>query len=74
MHHHGEQNPSLSGSTYHLVVLPNVLRYDHLTIIRYVLYYVAAPSYKRAHIDMHYIFNADNGNWIPTILLLLFQP
>jgi hypothetical protein len=25
--------------------------------------YVAAPSYKRAHIAMHYIFNAGNGNW-----------
>jgi hypothetical protein len=35
------------------------------------MYYVAAPSYKRAHIAMHYkIFNAGNGNWIPTILLL----
>jgi hypothetical protein len=34
------------------------------------MYYVAAPIYKRAHIAKHYIFNAGNGNWIPTILLL----
>ena len=34
------------------------------------MYYVAAPSYKRAHIAKHYLFNAGNGNWIPTILLL----
>ncbi len=36
------------------------------------MYYVAAaaPSFKRAHIAKHYIFNAGNSNWIPTILLL----
>ncbi len=34
------------------------------------MYYVATPSYKGAHIAMHYIFNAGNGNWIPIILLL----
>jgi hypothetical protein len=38
------------------------------------MHYVAEPSYKRAHIAMHYIFNADNGNWIPTRMLLLFRP
>ncbi len=27
------------------------------------MYYVAAPSCKRAHIAMHYIFNAGNGNY-----------
>ncbi len=35
------------------------------------MYYVAAPSYKRAHIA---IFNAGNGNCIPTRMLLEFQP
>ena len=30
------------------------------------MYYVAVPSNKGAHIAMHYIFNAGNGNWIPT--------
>ena len=30
------------------------------------MYYVAAPSYKRADIAMHYTFNAGNGYWIPT--------
>jgi hypothetical protein len=38
------------------------------------MYYVAAPSYKRAHIAKHYIFNTGNGDWIPTIMLLQFQP
>ncbi len=38
------------------------------------MYYVAAPSYKGAHIPMHYICNAGNGNWIPTRMVLLFQP
>ncbi len=39
------------------------------------MYYVAAPSYKRADIAMHYTsFNAGNGYWIPTKMLLLFQP
>ncbi len=33
------------------------------------MYYVAAPSYKRAHIAKHYIFNAGNGNLIPTIFM-----
>jgi hypothetical protein len=28
------------------------------------MYYVSAPSYKRAHIAMHYLFNAGNVNWI----------
>ncbi len=38
------------------------------------MYYVAAPSYERAYnIAMHYIFNAGNGYWIPTRMLLLFQ-
>ena len=27
------------------------------------MYYVAAPSYERAYIAMHYIFNAGNGYW-----------
>ncbi len=36
------------------------------------MYYEAAPSYKRAHIAMHHILNAGNGNWIPTTMLLLF--
>ncbi len=31
------------------------------------MYYVAAPSYKRAHIAKHYIFNAGNGNWIQSV-------
>ncbi len=35
---------------------------------------VAAPSYKRADIAMHYSFNAGNGYWIPTKRLLVFQP
>ena len=37
------------------------------------MYYVAAPSYKRAHIALHYIlyiYNAGNGNLIPTRMLL----
>ena len=38
------------------------------------MYYVVAPSYKRAHIAKHYIFNAGNGNWIPTRMLLEFKP
>jgi hypothetical protein len=40
------------------------------------MYYVAAPSYERADIAMHYnyIFNAGNGYWIPTKMLLVFQP
>ena len=38
------------------------------------MYYVAAPSYKRAHIAKHYIFNAGNSNCIPTRMLLEFQP
>ncbi len=39
------------------------------------MYYVAAPSYKRAHIAKHYKFNAGNGNWIrPTRMLIKFQP
>ncbi len=28
------------------------------------MYYVAAPSYERADIAMHYIFNVGNGYWI----------
>jgi hypothetical protein len=32
---------------------------------------LAAPSYERAYIAMHYIFNADNGYWIPTRMLKL---
>ena len=28
------------------------------------MYYVAAPRYERAHIAMHYIFNAGNGYWM----------
>ncbi len=38
------------------------------------MYYVAARSYKRAHIAKHYIFNAGNGDWIPTRMLFEFQP
>ncbi len=39
------------------------------------MYYVAALSYERAYIiATHYIFNAGNGYWIPTRMLLLFQP
>ena len=38
------------------------------------MYYVAAPSYERAYIAKHYICNAGNGYWIPTRMLLLFQP
>ena len=40
------------------------------------MYYVAAPSYKRAHIAKHYIYNAGKGNWIPTRtrMLLDLQP
>jgi len=38
------------------------------------MYYVAAPSYERAYTVMHYIFNAGNGYWMPTRMLLLFQP
>jgi hypothetical protein len=39
------------------------------------MYYVAAPSYKRAHIARkHYILNAGNGNWSPTRMLLELQP
>ncbi len=37
------------------------------------MYYVAAPSYERAYIPTHYIFNARNGYWIPTRMFLLFQ-
>ncbi len=38
------------------------------------MYYLAAPSYKRAEIANHYN-NAGNGNWITTTrILLLFQP
>ena len=38
------------------------------------MYYVAAPSYERAYIATHYIYNAGNGYWIPTKRLLVFQP
>ena len=38
------------------------------------MYYVAAPSYKRADIAMHYTYNAGNGYRIPTKRLLVFQP
>ncbi len=40
----------------------------------YVAVLVAAPCYKKAHMAKHYIFNAGNGNWIPTRMLLKFQP
>ncbi len=38
------------------------------------MYYVAALSYERAYIAMRYIFNAGNGYWMQTRMLLLFQP
>ncbi len=38
------------------------------------MYYVAAPSYEGAYIATDYIFNAGNCYWIPTRMLLLFQP
>jgi len=37
------------------------------------MYYLAAPSYKRAQIAALYI-NAGNGNWTPTRVLLLPAP
>ncbi len=46
-----------------MVVIPITKQfryYDYLTIIK--VYYLAALSYKRAHIAKHYIFNAGNGN------------
>ena len=34
------------------------------------MYYVAAPSYKRAQISVSLYINAGNGNWTPTRVLL----